>query len=29
MGRAYQLESLSGGELRVDPATYRRDTEAA
>jgi DNA-binding transcriptional regulator YdaS (Cro superfamily) len=29
MGRAYQLESLSRGELRVDPAIYRRDSEAA
>jgi DNA-binding transcriptional regulator YdaS (Cro superfamily) len=29
MMRAYQIESLSGGELRVDPAAYRRESEAA
>lgn len=29
MGRAYQIESLSGGALKVDPAVYKQTTEAA
>ena len=28
-GRAYQLESVSGGLLKVDPEAYRRNSEAA
>ena len=28
-GRAYQLEVLSAGTLKVDPAVYQRNSEAA
>ena len=29
MGRAYQIESLSGGALKVDPALYPKPAEKA